>query len=129
MKIATYNVNSIRARLERLVAWLGREHADVICLQELKVPDHEFPQMEIEAIGYQAAVYGQKTYNGVAILSKTPLEDVRIGFGAGSSDQEARLISARVRGIRVISAYVPNGKMVGSDKWAYKLDWYDRLRQ
>jgi len=127
MKLATYNVNSIRARLERLVAWLGREQPDVVCLQELKVPDHEFPMMEVQAAGYQAAVYGQKTYNGVAILAKQPPEDVRIGFGGGA-DPDARLIAARVNGIRVISAYVPNGQVVGSEKWAYKLDWYDRLR-
>lgn len=128
MKIATWNVNSIRARLERLLAWLGREQADVVCLQELKVADHEFPRMEVEAAGYQVAVYGQKTYNGVAILSRRALEDVRTGLGGAGTDQDARLISARVGAIRVLSAYVPNGKVVGSDKWEYKLDWYQRLR-
>ena len=129
MKIATWNVNSVRARLERLLAWLGREQPDAVCLQELKVAEHEFPRMEVEAAGYQAAIYGQKTYNGVAILSRRPLEDVRIGLGAGSTDPEARLISARVDGVRVLSAYVPNGKVVGCDKWEYKLDWYQRLRE
>ena len=126
MKIATWNVNSIRARLDRLVSWLGREQPDVVCLQELKVADADFPQLEIEAAGYHAAVYGQKTYNGVAILAKAPLSDVRIGLGGGT-DPDARLIAAQAGDVRVLSAYVPNGKVVGSDKWEYKLSWYDKL--
>jgi len=126
MKLATWNVNSVRARLERLLGWLGREQADVVCLQELKVTDEEFPRLELEAAGWHAAVHGQKTYNGVAILSREPAQDVRTGFGDG--DPEARLISARVGGVRVLSVYVPNGKIVGSDKWTYKLAWLDRLR-
>lgn len=127
-KIATWNVNSVRARLERLLAWLGHEQPDVLCLQELKVTDDDFPRAELEAAGWQLAVHGQKTYNGVAILSRTPLEDVIAGLGDGVDDPEARLLSARTAGVRTVCAYVPNGKTVGSDKWAYKLEWLRRLR-
>lgn len=127
MKLATYNVNSIRARLDRLLAWLGREQPDVVCLQELKVSDDEFPWVELEAAGWFAAVHGQKTYNGVAILSRVPLTEVRAGL-AGGADPEARLIAARAGGIQVLSVYVPNGKTVGSDKWAYKVEWMRGLR-
>ena len=119
MKIATYNVNSIRARFDRLVAWLGREQPDVTCLQEIKVTEDEFPRLELEALGYHVAVHGQRTYNGVAIVSRLPLEDVRAGL-EGAPD-EARLIGARVGETRILSVYVPNGQTVGSDKWAYKL--------
>ena len=128
MKIATWNVNSVRARLERLLGWLGREQPDVVCLQELKVTDADFPHAEMEAAGWSAAVHGQKTYNGVAILSRAGLSDVRAGMDDGVADAEARLLSASVAGVRVVSAYVPNGKAVGSDKWAYKLEWLRRLR-
>ncbi|MDO8666202.1 MAG: exodeoxyribonuclease III, partial [Gemmatimonadales bacterium] len=127
-KIATWNVNSIRMRLTRLLDWLSREQPDVVCLQELKVTDDDFPRAELETAGWQLAVHGQKTYNGVAILSRAKLEDVTIGMGDGVSDPEARLISARTSGARVVSAYVPNGKTVGSDKWTYKLEWLRRLR-
>lgn len=127
MKLATWNVNSIRARLDRLLAFLGREQPDVVCLQELKVTSDQFPHVEIEAAGYRSAVLGQKTYNGVAILSRTEPEDVRTGIGDDPADTESRLIAARVDGVRVISAYVPNGKVVGSDKWDYKLAWLRRL--
>ncbi len=128
MKLATYNVNSIRARFDRLVAWLGREQPDVVCLQELKVADDEFPRLELEGAGWHCAVWGQKTYNGVAILSRAPLSVVRRGFDDGTDDAEARLLIATAGGLRVASAYVPNGQVVGSDKWAYKLAWLDRLR-
>jgi exodeoxyribonuclease-3 len=128
MKIATWNVNSVRARLDRLVAWLGREQPDIVCLQELKVADAAFPRAELEAAGWHAAIIGQKTYNGVGVLARTMPEDVRIGMTDGGDDSEARLISARVGGVRVISAYIPNGKYVGSDTWPYKLEWLKRLR-
>src|SRR5512139_42659 len=126
--IATWNVNSVRARLDRLVAFLGRFGPDVVCLQELKVPDAEFPFDAVRAAGYHAAVHGQRTYNGVAILSRAEAGDVQAGLGDGASDDQARLIAATVSGIRVVSAYVPNGQVVGSDKWHYKLDWLARLR-
>jgi exodeoxyribonuclease-3 len=128
MKAATWNVNSIRARVERLLAWLSRESPDVVCLQELKVTDDEFPHTELARAGWRTAVHGQKTYNGVAILAREPLTSITTGFGDGAADDEARLIGATVGGVRVLSAYVPNGKTVGSDKWAYKLEWLRRLR-
>jgi exodeoxyribonuclease-3 len=126
--LATWNVNSVRARLDRLVAFLGRSAPDVVCLQELKVPDEDFPFEAVRAAGYHAAVHGQRTYNGVAILSRVEPADVQIGLGDGEADDQARLIAATVAGIRVVSAYVPNGQVVGSDKWAYKLAWLGRLR-
>lgn len=128
MKIATWNVNSIRARLDRLLAWLQKVQPDVLCLQELKVRDGEFPFEPIQAAGYHAAVFGQKTYNGVAILSRVEPQAVERGLPDADDDQ-ARLISAKVQGIRVVSAYVPNGQVVGTNKYAYKLDWLRRLRE
>ena len=128
MKIATWNVNSVRAREARLLAWLAVWQPDVLCLQELKVVDADFPTAAVQALGYHSTVYGQKTYNGVAILSRTPPEDVRRGFGEGDDDPQARLVSARVNGVRVFSAYFPNGGEVGSDKFVYKLGWMEQLR-
>jgi exodeoxyribonuclease-3 len=128
MLLATWNVNSVRARLDRLVAFLGRWSPDVVCLQELKVPDEDFPLEAIHAAGYQAAILGQRTYNGVAILSRVEAGEIQVGFGDGDADQQARFIAATVGGVRVASAYIPNGQVVGSDKWAYKLDWLGRLR-
>lgn len=128
LRLATYNVNSIRARLERLLAWLARERPDVVCLQEIKVTDDEFPRLEIEAAGWHAAVHGQRTYNGVAILSRAPLADVQAGLGDGVDDGEARILSASHGANRIITVYAPNGQVVGSDKWGYKLDWLKRLR-
>ncbi len=128
MKIATWNVNSVRARLERLVDWLGRYQVDALCLQELKVTDEVFPFGPIEEAGYHAVVTGQKTYNGVAILSRSEPKDVRRGIQDDVDDPQARLISAEIDGIRVMSAYVPNGRAVGSDAYQYKLDWFARLR-
>lgn len=128
MKIVTWNVNSIRARFDRLLAFLAREQPDAVCLQELKVAEPAFPRIELEAAGWHAAVLGQKTYNGVAILARTPPTDVRAGMTDGGNDDEARLISATVQDVRVISAYIPNGKFVGSETWPYKLEWLRRLR-
>ena len=128
MKLATWNVNSIRAREERLARWLGANQPDVLCLQELKVTDEAFPLLAVQGLGYHAAVHGQKTYNGVAILSRTELAEVERGFGDGGDDSQARLVAARVGELHVISAYVPNGQEVGSEKWAYKLEWLRRLR-
>ena len=128
MLIATWNVNSIRARLDRLIAWLGRTAPDIVCLQELKVADEEFPAAEIAAAGYQMAFHGQRTYNGVAILSRSPLEDVSVGMSDAIADDQARLIAATVGGLRVLSCYFPNGQTVGSEKWDYKLAWIGRLR-
>jgi exodeoxyribonuclease-3 len=128
VKVATWNVNSVRAREERLAAWLAKHQPDVLCLQELKVRDAELPQAALEAAGYHVAAFGQPTYNGVAILSKTPLTDVRRGLDDDVDDPAARLVSARVGGLRVVSAYVPNGQVMGSEKAAYKIEWLRRLR-
>lgn len=127
MKVATWNVNSIRARLERVVAWLERHQPDVVCLQELKVADADFPAGAMKALGYRAAVHGQRTYNGVAILAKEVPHDVSTGLGNQALDAQARLVDARVSGVRVLSAYFPNGGEVGSEKWAYKLAWMEAL--
>jgi exodeoxyribonuclease-3 len=128
MKLATWNVNSVRAREVRLLRWLEAARPDVVCLQELKVTTEAFPFETLQAAGYFAAVHGQKTYNGVAILSRTEPQDVRRGFGDEGDDTQARLVSARIGDIQVASAYVPNGAEVGSEKWTYKLEWLRRLR-
>ncbi len=127
MKIATWNVNSIHARRERVLTWLRLHQPDVLCLQELKVTDDAFPFEAVEELGYHAAVHGQPTYNGVAILSRSPVHDVEVGMGPTDRDPQARLVAATVDGIRVLSAYVPNGARVGTDKYGYKLDWLRRL--
>ena len=137
MKIATWNVNSIKARLHAVTAWLESEQPDVACLQEIKTVDDGFPRLEIEALGYHVETHGQKSYNGVALLSKSPLEDIRRGLPGDDSDEQARYIEAVVstsRGaVRVASIYLPNGNPVMEDgvqtaKYAYKLNWMDRLR-
>jgi exodeoxyribonuclease III len=129
LKLATWNVNSVRARLERVQVWLQERQPDVLCLQELKVEEKLFPAGLFEEAGYTFAFNCQKTYNGVAIVSKTPITDVRCGLGDGEEDPQARLIAATVGGIRVITAYMPNGHAVDSDKYAYKLRWMERLRR
>ena len=125
--VATWNVNSVRAREERLLAWLAKARPDVLCLQELKVTDDDFPFATLREAGYHAAVLGQPTYNGVAILSRTHPTDVGLGFDDGVNDREARIITAVVRDYLIASIYVPNGRNVGSDKWEYKLAWLERL--
>lgn len=128
MKVATWNVNSARARKDRLLRWLEKNRPDVLCLQEIKGSDADFPLAETTALGYFAALHGQKTYNGVAILALEEPQDVERGFGDDGDDAHARFIAATVRGVRVASVYVPNGRMVGSDKWDFKLAWLKRLR-
>ena len=129
MRIATWNVNSIRARLPRLLPWLEQDGPDVVCLQETKCLDEVFPREPIEELGYNIAITGQKTYNGVAILSKTPLEAVVMGFPDDSPEAEKRVIGATIGDVMVLNLYVVNGKEVGSDKYAYKLDWLERLHE
>jgi exodeoxyribonuclease-3 len=129
MKIVTWNVNSIRARLERVVAWLESTSPDVVCLQEIKVRDEDFPYDAIEATGYHAAVFGQPTYNGVAVLAKEEPKEIRRGFHMGDEDPQSRLIAASFGDVRVISVYVPNGSEVGSEKYEYKLGWLERLME
>jgi exodeoxyribonuclease-3 len=138
MKIATWNVNSIKARMHAVLAWLEAEQPDVACLQEIKTVDESFPRMEIEALGYNVETHGQKSYNGVALLSKTPMEDVRRGLPGDDTDEQARYIEALVttdRGaVRVGSIYLPNGNPVQDEdlslsaKYLYKLEWMARLR-
>jgi exodeoxyribonuclease-3 len=130
MRIATWNVNSVNARLETVLGWFSEAQPDVACLQEIKCVDEKFPASEFERLGYNVAVHGQKTYNGVALLSKTPLEDVRKGLPGDDGDDHARYIEAVVSGhtpVRVASIYLPNGNPVGTDKFAYKLRWMQRL--
>jgi exodeoxyribonuclease-3 len=129
VKIATWNVNGLRARLPAVVDWLNTRKADVVCLQETKVSDEDFPLKEIEAFGYRVAMHGQKGFNGVAILSREPQAEVARGFPGDPIPEQARVIAATVSGIRVIGIYVPNGSEVGSDKYAIKLSWLDRFRE
>ncbi len=129
MRVATWNVNSIRARKDRLLRWLGAHAPDVLCLQETKVTDNEFPFADLAALGYRAAAHGQRAYNGVAILARDAITDAAQGLGNGADDVQARLIVATVKGVRVASVYAPNGGEVDSDKWRYKLDWLQRLRR
>ncbi len=128
-KIVTWNVNSINARLDRLLAFLGRESPDYLCLQELKCTEDNYPFEAITKVGYQSAVFGQKTYNGVAILTKKPVTVSAKNFGDGHSDDSARFLSVESDGLTVISAYIPNGQSVGSEKYLYKLEWLSRAKQ
>jgi exodeoxyribonuclease III len=128
MKVATWNVNSVRARQDRLLRWLEIHRPEVVCLQELKVQDEAFPFDAVRQAGYHAAVFGQKTYNGVAILSRSEPTEIERGFEGSDPDPQARFLCARVGALRVASVYVPNGGELGSDKYAYKLEWLRRLR-
>ena len=130
MRIATWNVNSVNARLETVLAWFREAQPDVAVLQEIKCVDEKFPTEAFESLGYNVAVHGQKSYNGVALLSKFPLEDVRKGLPGDDGDDHARYIEAVVSGpnpVRVASIYLPNGNPIGTDKFAYKLRWMGRL--
>ena len=127
MKIATWNVNSLRVRLPQLLDWLASGQADVIGIQETKLTDADFPAGEIEAAGWHWIHNGQKTYNGVALLARTPFTDVHRDL-TGFDDPQKRVIAATVGGVRVINVYVPNGQAVGSEKYAYKLRWLEALR-
>ncbi|MGI9629022.1 MAG: exodeoxyribonuclease III [Longimicrobiales bacterium] len=125
MRIATWNVNSVKAREARVLAWLAEHKPDVLCLQELKTTDEAFPRESIAEAGYEAAVYGQQTYNGVALITRGPMEGVTRGLGKG--DEQARVIEGTWGGVTVLSAYFPNGKAVGSDSFTYKLNWMRQL--
>jgi exodeoxyribonuclease-3 len=128
MKIATWNVNSIRARLPRVVGWLADQRPDLLCMQETKVPDADFPRAEITALGYHLEVFGQRTYHGVAIASREPLAAAVRGLPDATPDEDRRLIGGIAHGIRIITVYVPNGTEVGSERFAAKLAWFARLR-
>ncbi len=127
MKLATWNVNSLKVRLPQLVDWVAAAQPDVVCLQETKLEDGKFPQSEIEAAGFRAAFAGQKTYNGVALLARSAPQDVRTEM-PGLADPQKRVVAATVGGTRVVCLYAPNGQAVGSDKFDYKLCWYEALR-
>jgi exodeoxyribonuclease III len=129
VKLATWNINSVRAREKRLLAWLAKAEPDVVCLQETKTEDPGFPVAALKAAGYDVVLHGQKSYNGVAIASRLPITDVVRGFDDGEPDDEARVIAATIDGIRVIDVYVPNGQELASEKYVYKLAWYRRLRR
>lgn len=126
MKIATWNVNSLNVRLPHLLDWLKREQPDVVGLQEIKCEEAKFPQAALHEVGYKAIFAGQKTYNGVAILSRAPISDAQRGI-PGYADPQQRVIAATINGVRIINAYFPNGQAPGTDKFAYKLDWLNHL--
>lgn len=131
LKIATWNVNSVKPRLQHLLDWLRADKPDIVLLQEIKCIDESFPSMEVEELGYNLALFGQKTYNGVAILSRFPLEDVTRGLPGNEEDAQSRYIEAVVslpgKAIRVASVYVPNGQDAESDKFQYKLRFLDHF--
>ncbi len=126
MKIATWNVNSLKVRLGHVLDWLAGSEADVLCLQETKLTDENFPQADIEAAGYNVVFSGQKTYNGVAIISKSAATDV-VTDVPGLDDPQRRILAATIDGVRVLNLYVVNGQEVGSDKYAHKLHWLDKV--
>ncbi len=128
MKLATWNVNSVAAQLPLVLKWLGAERPDVLCLQETKCTDDKFPAASFAELGYESLTYGQRTYNGVAILSSRAATDVRRGFPDDEAGAHARLLAATIENVKVINVYVPNGQSVGSDKFFFKLEWMKRLR-
>ncbi len=129
MKIATFNVNSLRKRLPIVLEWLERQRPDVLCLQETKVQDSEFPLMALTPSGYHVTFRGMKAYNGVAILSRKQPEAVFHGFDDGGDPEDARLLRVLINGIPIINTYVPQGFEIDSPKYVYKLGWYERLRK
>ena len=135
MKIATWNVNSIRSRQQIVIDWLQQHQVDVLCLQETKVQDKDFPRSPFEDLGYNLYISGQKSYNGVAIFSLKPLQEIHCGFSpiigdsVANFDEQKRVITGVVDNIRIINLYVPNGSSIGSDKYEYKLQWLELLHQ
>jgi exodeoxyribonuclease-3 len=131
MRIATWNINGVKARIDSLLRWLREASPDVVCLQEIKTVDEGFPAAALEDLGYNVAVHGQKGFHGVALLSKRPMEDIRKGLPPTSEDVQSRFISALIDAdggvVRVASAYMPNGNPIGEEKFAYKLAWLRRL--
>ncbi|HLP89281.1 MAG TPA: exodeoxyribonuclease III [Nostocaceae cyanobacterium] len=135
MKITTWNVNSIRTRLEQVINWLSENPVDVLCLQETKVIDADFPRSPFENLGYHLYISGQKAYNGVALVSRQPLSDVTTGFNAVLPDlpddliEQKRVITGVINDVRIVNLYVPNGSAIGSEKYDYKLRWLTVLRK
>ena len=128
MRIATYNVNGIKARLPRLIEWLDETKPDVACLQEIKSQDEGFPVKDIEAAGYHALVHGQKGFNGVAILTREPAQEMQVRLPGDEEDEQARYIEADYKGVRICNLYLPNGNPQPGPKFDYKLAWMERLR-
>lgn len=128
MRIATYNCNSVRLRMPIILEWLAEHEPDVLALQEIKCENDKFPLFDLEEMGWQVAVNGQKTWNGVAIISRHPIRDVRTGMGDPGFPEDARIITAEIEGLRIANTYVPNGTKVGSDKFDYKLRWLERIK-
>ncbi len=129
MKIATWNVNSIIARLPLVTRFLEKEKPDILCVQETKCSDEKFPLLELKSAGYDCVLFGQQSYNGVAILARSGCANAVRGFPEDTAESHARLLAADVAGIRIIDIYVPNGQVVGSDKYQFKLQWMKRLRE
>src|SRR4051812_3726732 len=127
VKIVSWNINSLRKRQDRLFAWLEQSQPDIVCLQETKCTDEQFPVLSLNAAGYEAVYHGEKSYNGVAILSKIAPENVVLGLNDGSADAQTRLISATIGGLRIHSVYAPNGQAIGSPAYRYKMEWFERL--
>jgi exodeoxyribonuclease-3 len=128
VRIVSWNINSLRKRQDRLFAWLETTQPDIVCLQETKCPDEQFPALALRAAGYHSAYHGEKSYNGVAILAKEELHEIRASLCDEVVDTQARVIAASVGQLRVFSIYAPNGQAVGSSAYEYKLQWYGRLR-
>jgi len=129
MKIATWNVNSINIRMDVMLNWLAETQTDVVCLQETKTVDENFPATAFKMAGYEAVFMGQKSYNGVAIISRHPIEDVQKNFIDDDDESPKRLIAATINGIRIVNTYIPNGTEIWTDKFTFKLDWLQRLRR
>lgn len=129
-RVATFNANSIRVRLDQILAWMEKEAADVVCVQETKAQDGDFPQEAIEEAGFHVAFRGQKSYSGVAVISREEPQDIRYGFDRGDEEErdEPRLIRAVIRGIPMVNTYVPQGRSPDDPEFQYKLEWFDRLR-
>ena len=128
MKIVSWNINSLRKRQDRFLSWLAATDPDIVCLQETKCTDEQFPVLDLKAVGYHSVFHGQKSYNGVAIISKSEPSEVRTALCDEEEDPQARVIAATISGLRVYSIYAPNGQAVGSPAYDYKMRWYERLR-
>jgi len=129
MKLATWNVNSILARLPHVTRWLAAALPDVLCIQETKCSDDKFPLLDLQATGYDCVIFGQQAYNGVSILSRAGCASVQRGYPGDEATSQSRLLAVDVAGVRVINVYVPNGQAVGSEKYHFKLEWLKRLRE
>src|SRR4026208_2184402 len=129
MLVATWNVNSILVRMPNVMRWLDDVKPDVLCMQETKITDDKFPVLDFKARGYQCQLFGQPTYNGVAILTRDTCETRHRGYPGDDESAQSRLIPTNVKGINIVNVYIPNGQSVGSEKYAFKLAWMERLRE